>query len=366
MILGVPKEMMKDEYRVAIVPAGVRELTSAGHTVIIESGAGEGSGISDSEYLQAGAQILSGPAQIWNKAEIILKVKQPLPSEYPFLRRGQIVCTFFHFAADEKLTLACLKAGIIAVAYETIRDKKGRHPILTPMSEIAGRMSVQEGAKYLESPMMGKGVLLSGVAGVSPAHIVILGGGVVGSNAAKIASALGARVTILDVDLDRLRYLDDIMPKNVVTLKSDHYNIRAQLKTADLVIGAVLIEGARTPLLLRREDLAIMQPRSVIVDVAVDQGGCFETSRPTTHSEPTFTVDDIIHYCVANIPGAVGRTSTQALANVTLPYFLEIAEEGHDIVSTRDEGLRHGLNIVEGRLTNRAVAETFGLNFSEL
>ncbi len=366
MIVGIPKEVMKDESRVAIVPAGVKELTSAGHRVIIQSGAGRGSGISDSEYRQAGAQVLDGSAEVWKAADIILKVKEPLSSEYRFLLQGQIVCTFFHFAANEELTRVAIKASIIAIAYETIRDAKGRHPILTPMSEIAGRMSIQEGAKYLESPMMGKGVLLSGVPGVSPAHIVILGGGVVGSNAAKIASGLGARMTILDVDLDRLRYLDDIMPENVVTLKSDRYSIRAQLKTADLVIGAVLIEGARAPLLVTRDDLALMQPGGVIVHVSIDQGGCFETSRPTTHSDPTFIVDNIIHYCVRNMPGAVGRTSTYALTNVTLPYLLEIAKEGRRVISTRDASLRYGLNIVEGKVTNKAVAETFGLSFSEL
>jgi alanine dehydrogenase len=361
MLVGVPKEVKTDEYRVAMIPVGVEELTRAGHRVLIQSGAGQGSGIADEEYAHNGAEIVATAADIWRQADLVVKVKEPLPDEWPLMRAGQIVFTYFHFAADEKLTRAVLESGITAVAYETIKDARGTLPLLTPMSEVAGRMSIQEGAKFLERPFEGRGILLGGVPGVLPANVVILGGGVVGANAAKVAAGLGANVTILDVNLDRLRYLDDVMPRNVTTLFSDRHNIRDSLKRADLVIGAVLIPGARAPRLVRRDDLKIMPPRAVIIDVAIDQGGCVETAKPTTHSHPTYMVDDIIHYCVTNMPGAVGRTSTYALTNVTLPYVLQLAKKGLDRAVRENAALAQGVNVRQGQVTNPAVAETYGL-----
>jgi alanine dehydrogenase len=359
MIVGVPKEIKPDEYRVALIPVGVEELVSAGHTVLVESGAGVGSGIADEDYARNGARVVATPQEVYGAADLVWKVKEPLPSEHALLRPGQIVFTYFHFAASRELTEACRKADIVAVAYETIRDGRGGHPCLTPMSEVAGRMSIQEGAKYLERPMMGRGILLGGVPGVEPARVLILGGGVVGANAAKVAAGLGATVFILDIDLDRLRYLADIMPPNVVTLMSNRHVIRDQLARADLVIGAVLVEGARAPRLVRRDDLKRMKPGAVIVDVAVDQGGCCETSRPTTHGEPTFIIDGVVHYCVTNMPGAVGRTSTYALTNVTLRYGLELANKGLERAIAENDGLAHGVNIRRGKIVNRAVAEAF-------
>lgn len=361
MIVGVPKEIKTDEYRVAMIPVGVEELTRAGHRVLIQSGAGQGSGISDEEYAANGAEILAEAAQVWGPADLIVKVKEPLPEEWPWLRPGQVIFTYFHFAADERLTRAVMDSGVTAIAYETIRDPRGNLPLLTPMSEVAGRMSIQEGAKFLERPFEGRGILLGGVPGVLPANVVILGGGIVGANAAKVAAGLGANVTILDVNLDRLRYLDDVMPRNVTTLFSDRHNILDSLERADLVIGAVLIPGARAPYLVRRADLKRMPHRAVIIDVAIDQGGCVETSRPTTHSQPTYIVDDVVHYCVTNMPGAVGRTSTYALTNVTLPYVLQLAKKGPDRALQENPGLAQGLNIRAGRVTNPAVAQTFGL-----
>ena len=366
MIVGVPKEIKPDEYRVGIVPAGVAALVSRGHEVLIQRSAGIGSGIPDEQYESAGAQIVGTGAQIYRRADMIVKVKEPLPAEYPLLRADQVVFTYFHFAAGRELTQAIRKSGIVAIAYETVRGPNGRLPLLTPMSEVAGRMSIQEGAKCLERPMEGRGILLSGVPGVEPANIVILGGGIVGTNAAKVAAGLGARVFILDINLDRLRYLDDIMPMNVRTLMSNSYNIREKLRDADLVIGAVLIEGAKAPKLISRADLKLMKPGAVIVDVAIDQGGCTETSRPTTHSSPTYIVDGIVHYCVANMPGAVGRTSTYALTNATLAYVVKLADMGWREASAADPGLAHGVNIVAGRVTNQAVAETFGIECSPL
>jgi alanine dehydrogenase len=360
MIVGVPKEMKTDEYRVAMIPVGVEELTRAGHQVLIQAGAGMGSGIPDEQYAVHGAEIVAA-AEVWRRADLIIKVKEPLPSEWPLLGQGQIVFTYFHFAADEKLTRAVMKSGITAVAYETIKDNRGNLPLLTPMSEVAGRMSIQEGAKFLERPFEGRGILLGGVPGVAPANVVVLGGGVVGANAAKVAAGLGANVLLLDINLDRLRYLDDVMPPNVTTLFSDRHNILQGLQGADLLIGAVLIPGARAPYLVRREDLKRMTPRAVIIDVAIDQGGCIETSRPTTHSNPTYIVDDIVHYCVTNMPGAVGRTSTYALTNVTLPYVLQLAKKGLDRAVRDNAALAQGVNIREGQVTNPAVAETFGL-----
>ena len=363
-VVGVPREIKKDEFRVAMLPVGVEELTRAGHRVVIQAGAGLGSGIEDGDYARHGAEIEPDASTVWGQADLIVKVKEPLPQEWPMMRRGQTVFTYFHFAASEALTKACLKAGITAIAYETIRDLRGNLPLLTPMSEVAGRMSVQEGAKYLEAPFEGRGILLAGVPGVLPASVVVLGAGIVGANAAKTAAGLGANVVILDINLDRLRYIDDVMPQNVTTLYSDRHNILASLRTADLVIGAVLIPGAKAPRLVRREDLRIMPKRSVIIDVAIDQGGCFETSRPTTHSDPTYIEEEVVHYCVANMPGAVGRTSTYALCNVTLPYALELANLGLDDAITRNGTLSAGVNVRNGKATHPAVAATFNLPYS--
>src|SRR5438128_6668885 len=360
-VIGVPREIKTDEYRVAMIPVGVFELTRAGHQVLIQTGAGQGSGISDDEYAAQGAEMVGDAAAIWKRADLIVKVKEPLREEWPLLRNGQIVFTYFHFAADRPLTDAVIKSGITAIAYETIRDARGGLPLLTPMSEVAGRMSIQEGAKFLERPFEGRGILLGGVPGVLPANVVILGGGIVGANAAKVAAGLGANVTILDINLDRLRYLDDVMPRNVTTLFSDRHNVLDCLSRADLLIGAVLIAGARAPYLVRREDLKRMTPGAVIIDVAIDQGGCVETSKPTTHSKPTFMVNDIVHYCVTNMPGAVGRTSTYALTNVTLPYVLQLAKKGLDKAVQENPALAEGVNIRRGKVTNPAVAETFGL-----
>lgn len=361
MIVGVPKEIKSDEYRVSMTPAGVEELTRAGHRVLVETGAGTGSGISDEQYAADGAEIVAATADIWQRAELIVKVKEPLPDEWPRMRPGQTVFTYFHFAADERLTRAVMDSGVTAVAYETIRGPKGDLPLLTPMSEVAGRMSVQEGAKFLERPFDGRGILLAGVPGVAPATVVVLGGGVVGANAARVAAGLGANVFLLDVNLDRLRYLDDVMPRNVTTLFSNRHNILDTIQWADLVIGAVLIPGARAPNLVRREDLKRMPHRAVVIDVAIDQGGCFETSRPTTHAKPTYIVDEIVHYCVTNMPGAVGRTSTYALTNVTLPYALQLANKGAAKATADNPGLAAGVNIQAGKVTNKAVADTFGL-----
>jgi len=363
MIVGAPKEVKSDEYRVALLPVGAEVLVGAGHTVLVEAGAGMGSGIPDALYLAAGAEIVAEAAEVWRRAALIVKVKEPQRSEYPLMRPGQILFTYFHFAADEPLTQAVLGSGCTAIAYETIRDAKGSLPLLTPMSEVAGRMSIQQGAKFLERPQEGRGILLAGVPGVAPAEVAILGGGIVGSNAARVAAGLGANVRILDINLDRLRYLDDIMPPNVTTLYSDRHTILESIERADLVIGAILITGARAPRLVRREDLARMKPGSVIVDVAIDQGGCVETSRPTTHKVPTYIVDGIVHYCVTNMPGAVGRTSTYALCNVTHPYLLQLATHGWREVAAALPGVAEGVNVDAGRITNRAVAQTFGLPY---
>lgn len=364
MIVGIPKEIKTDEYRVSLIPVGVEEMLKRGHTVLVEKGAGLGSGVYDQEYKRAGANLVDDPREIYDRAQLVMKVKEPLPEEYTFLREDQVVFTFFHFAASKILTDAVLKAGGIAIAYETIRDKYGQHPILTPMSEVAGRMSIQEGAKYLEKPMLGRGILLGGVPGVAPAEVVIIGGGVVGANAAKVAAGLGARVAILDININRLRYLDDIMPKNVITLMSNAQNIRENIRNADLLIGAVLIEGARAPCIVTREMVQTMKPGAVIIDVAIDQGGCVETSKPTTHSNPVYKEYDIIHYCVTNIPGAVACTSTRALTNVTLPYALEIADKGYERATRENPAIGGGINMVKGRLTNNAVADAFGMAYS--
>jgi len=363
MIVGVPREVKQDEYRVAMLPVGVEELVRAGHRVLVERGAGQGSGISDDQYRENGAEIVDKAEDVFSQADLIVKVKEPQPQEIPLLRRGQVLFTYLHFAASETLTKGVLATGVTAAAYETLRGKHGDLPCLTPMSEVAGRMSIQEGAKFLERPQEGRGILLGGVPGVPPAHIAILGGGVVGKNAARIAAGFQADVNILDISVDGLRYLDDIMPANVNTLYSDRHNIRDQLIRADLVIGAVLIEGALAPRLVTEEDLKMMKPGAVIIDVAIDQGGCVETSRPTTHSKPTYIVNGVVHYCVTNMPGAVGRTSTYALCNVTFPYVLQIAKRGLHAAAALDPGLANAVNIYDGKLTNKAVADTFGIPY---
>lgn len=366
MIIGVPAEVKQDEYRVAMLPVGVEVLTSQGHRVVIEAGAGIGSGLADHAYLQAGAELVSSLKEVYATADLIVKVKEPQVAEFEHIRPGQTLFTYFHFAASRELTEAMVKSGCNCLAYETLEDDRGRLSLLTPMSEVAGRMSIQEGAKYLERPQMGRGILLGGVPGVAPAHITVLGGGVVGANAAKIAAGFQADVAILDVNMDRLRYLDDVMPPNVNVLFSDRHIIRDQLKLADLVIGAVLIPGAKAPHLVKREDLRLMKPGSVIIDVAIDQGGCFETSRPTTHKDPTYIVDDVLHYCVTNMPGAVGRTSTFALCNVTLPWVAKIANSGVLEATQNSRPLRTAANIIDGKVTNLAVAQTFALPYVEL
>ena len=365
MIVGVPREIKPDEYRVAMTPAGVEELVRHGHSVLIETMAGVGSGITNKEYVAVGAEIVKTPDDVFANAQMVVKVKEPIGCEYRKIRPGQILFTYFHFASSQELTETIIKSNAVAIAYETVRTQDGRLPLLTPMSEVAGKMSIQEGAKYLERPMMGRGILLGGVSGVAPADVLIIGAGVVGINAAKVAAGLGANVLIMDINLDRLRYLDDIMPENVTTLMSSRHAIRHHIRRADLLIGAVLIEGARAPLLVTREMISTMRKGSVIVDVAVDQGGCIETIHPTTHSAPTYLVDGVVHYAVANMPGAVGRTSTFALTNATMPYAVKIANMGYAQAAKDDPAIRHGLNIVEGKVTNRAVAETFDLEYHE-
>ncbi|MEI8212318.1 MAG: alanine dehydrogenase [Planctomycetota bacterium] len=364
MIIGVPKEIKDDEYRVAILPVGVEELVQRGHQVLLQAGAGLGSGLADQAYLQAGAELVTSGEEVFQRADLIVKVKEPQRSEFGLIRPGQALFTYFHFAADRELTEAMITSRATCLAYETLRDAQGRLPLLTPMSEVAGRMSIQEGAKFLERPQMGRGILLGGVPGVAPAHITILGGGIVGSNAARIAAGFRADVAILDVNLDRLRYLDDVMPPNVNVLYSDRYTIREQLRLADLVIGSVLIPGAKAPYLVKGEDLKLMKQGSVIIDVAIDQGGCVETSRPTTHKQPTYIVDEVVHYCVTNMPGAVGRTSTFALCNVTLPWIVQIADKGIERSISESKPLRESLNVHQGRVTNEAVAHTFKLPYA--
>jgi alanine dehydrogenase len=361
MIIGVPKEIKTNEYRVSVVPSGVASLVAAGHDVRVEAGAGLGSGFSDDQYLTAGAQIASDAEAVWAAADLIIKVKEPLRAEWRHLRAAQTIFTYFHFAADRELTQAHLDSGATCIAYETVTQPSGELPLLTPMSEVAGRIAVQEGAKYLEKLYGGRGVLLGGVPGVAPAHVVILGGGVVGSNAARIAAGMGARVSLLDLSLERLRHLAQTLPANVTTLYSTRHNLLDQLTTADLVIGGVLIPGAAAPKLIQRDDLKLMQPGSVIVDVAVDQGGCVETTHPTTHENPVYSIDGIIHYAVANMPGCVPRTSTLALTNATLPYVLQLANKGWRQALRENSSLRSGLNITEGQITCPAIADTFNL-----
>lgn len=361
MIIGVPKEIKNNENRVALTPAGAKELVKNGHTVYVQHTAGENSGFPDVEYEKAGAKILPTIEDVYGIAEMIIKVKEPIAYEYPLVRKGQLLFTYFHFACDEALTRAMLASGATCLAYETVEAKDHTLPLLIPMSEVAGRMSVQEGARFLEKPQGGKGILLGGVPGVKPAKVLVLGGGVVGHNAALMAAGLGADVTITDISLPRLRYLSDTMPKNIKTLYSSAHNIEQELPTTDLVIGAVLIPGAKAPHLVSRDMLKLLRKGSVLVDVAIDQGGCFETSRPTTHAEPIFEVDNIIHYCVANIPGAVPQTSTLALTNATLPYAIKLANKGWKKACAEDAGLKLGLNIIDGKVVYPAVAEAFGM-----
>ena len=363
MRIGVPKEIKTNENRVALVPAGAEALTAAGHEVFVETGAGIGSGFSDDDYRSVGAQIVPDAATAWGKAELLLKVKEPIKTEWQYLRKDLTLFTYFHFAADEELTKAHLASGATCIAYETVELPSRELPLLTPMSEVAGRMAVQEGAKYLEKLFGGRGVLLGGVPGVAPAKVVILGGGVVGVNAAKMAAGLGAKVVVLDLSLERLRYLSDVMPANVQLIHSNRHNLLEQITTADLVIGGVLIPGAKAPKLVRKDDLAKMRPGAVIVDVAVDQGGCVETIKPTTHENPTYTVDGIIHYGVANMPGGVPRTSTLALTNATLPYAMKLANKGWKQALREDGALLKGLNVVDGKVTYQGVAEAFGMEY---
>jgi alanine dehydrogenase len=358
MLIGVPKEIKTDEGRVALTPAGVDALSRRGHQVVVESGAGAKSGIPDGAFAAAGARIAPAAADVWGKADMIVKVKEPLAAEWPMIRKGQIVFTYFHFAASRELVDALVKSGAHAIAYETL-DVNGTLPLLTPMSEVAGRMAVQEGAKWLEAPMGGAGILLGGVPGTPPANVLVLGGGTVGTQAARIAAGMGARVSILDINLDRLRYLSEIMPANVTPLFSNQWVIRELLKTTHLLIGAVLVPGAKAPALVSREMLRGMMKGSVIVDVAVDQGGCVETCRPTTHSNPVFTEEGVIHYCVANMPGAVPQTSTYALTNATLPFAVRLAGGGIGALRS-DPALASAANVVNGRITYKSVAEAFG------
>ncbi len=366
MIIGIPKEIKTAENRISLVPVGAEQLVAHGHTVLVEKDAGVGSGFNDEMYSNAGAEIVAKGEDIWARAEMIIKVKEPLPREYPLIREGQAIFTYFHFAASEDLTKGILARKCVAIAYETIEDEACRLPLLIPMSEVAGRMAVQEGAKYLEFHGGGRGLLLSGVPGVSPGEVVILGGGIVGTNAAKMASGLGANVKILDVNLDRLRYLDDVMPKNVKTLISNPDTIRTSIAEADLLIGAVLLPGGKAPCLVTRDMLKLMKPRTVIVDVAVDQGGCIETIHPTTHTDPVYFEEGVLHYAVANMPGAVPYTSTLALTNATLPYMIRLADQGYEAACRDDSGLAKGINMIDGKVTYRAVAEAFDLEYTPL
>jgi alanine dehydrogenase len=364
MKIGVPKEIKTNENRIALVPAGAEALVAAGHSVLIETGGGIGSGFSDDDYKAAGADVAPDAATVWRDSEMIMKVKEPIEPEWKHMRRGQVIFTYFHFAADERLTQAHIDSGATCIAYETVELPTRELPLLTPMSEVAGRMAVQEGAKYLEKLYGGRGVLLGGVPGVPPAKVVILGGGIVGINAAKMAAGMGAKVTVLDLSLERLRYLSDVMPANVFLIHSNRHNVLREIAGADLVVGAVLIPGAKAPKLVRREDLKLMLPGAVIVDVAIDQGGCVETIKATTHENPTYVVDGVIHYGVANMPGGVPRTSTLALTNATLPYALQLANKGWKRALAENPALLKGLNMTDGKVTYEAVAEAFGLKYS--
>lgn len=366
MIIGVPKEIKNNENRVALTPGGALEFVNRGHSVYVQSTAGDGSGFRDDEYISVGAKILKTIEEVYKKAEMIIKVKEPIKAEYKLIRKGQLLFTYFHFASYKPLTNAMIKSGATCLAYETVELNDRSLPLLIPMSEVAGRMAIQEGAKYLEKPVKGRGVLLGGVPGVPPGKVLVLGGGVVGTQAAKMAAGLGAQVTILDINLNRLRYLNDVMPANVVTLYSNELTIRRLIKTHDLIIGAVLIPGAKAPNLVTREMLKDMHAGTVLVDVAVDQGGCIETCKPTTHQKPTYIIDDIVHYCVANMPGAVPYTSTLALTNATLPYAIRLADKGWKKACTDDPALKLGLNIIDGKVVYKGVAEAFNLKLHDV
>lgn len=366
MIIGVPKEIKNNENRVGLTPAGVSALAKAGHKVFVQSTAGNGSGFSDDEYKKAGATLLKTIEEVYKKAEMIIKVKEPIKQEYGLIKEGQLLFTYFHFASYEPLTKAMIKSKAVCLSYETVEKKDRSLPLLVPMSEVAGRMSIQEGAKYLEKPMGGRGILLGGVPGVRPAKVLVLGGGVVGTQAAKMAAGLGADVTIMDVSLPRLRQLDDILPKNVKTVYSNEYNVREAVKDSDLIIGAVLIPGAKAPSLITRDMLKTMRPGTVMVDVAIDQGGCFETSKATTHQDPIYVVDNVIHYCVANMPGAVPYTSTLALTNATLPYALQLANKGWKKACLENDELLPGLNVVNGKVVYKGVADAFKMKYTDV
>lgn len=366
MIIGVPKEIKNNENRVALTPAGAMALSKRGHQVFVQASAGEGSGFSDAEYEAAGASLLPTIEATYDKAEMIMKVKEPIEPEYSLVKKDQLLFTYFHFASYEPLTKAMIDSGAICLAYETVELPNRSLPLLVPMSEVAGRMSIQEGAKYLEKPMGGRGVLLGGVPGVAPGKVLILGGGIVGTEAAKMAAGLGADVTIMDISLPRLRYLNDTMPANVKTVHSNEYSIRQHIQDSDLIVGAVLIHGAKAPKLITRDMLKLMRPGTVLVDVAVDQGGCIETCKPTTHAEPTYVIDGIMHYCVANMPGAVPYTSTLALTNATLPYAIQLADKGWKQACADNEPLSLGLNVIGGKVVYHAVAEAFNLPYTPL
>lgn len=366
MIIGIPKEIKNNENRVAMTPAGVQEMTRRGHKVYVQATAGVNSGFTDDAYRAVGAEILPTIEEVYATAEMIVKVKEPIAPEYKLVRAGQLLFTYFHFASSEPLTRAMIDSGAICCAYETVERADRSLPLLTPMSEVAGRMATQEGCYFLEKPRGGKGVLLGGVPGVKPARVFVIGAGVVGTAAARMAAGLGADVTICDISLPRLTYLTDVMPRNVKTLMSSEYNIREELRHADLVIGSVLIPGAKAPKIVTRDMLQLMEPGTVLVDVAIDQGGCFETSRPTTHEDPVYYVDGILHYCVANIPGAVPRTSTLALTNATLPYAIQLADKGWQRACRENPELALGLNVVEGKVVYKPVAEAWGLDYEPL
>ncbi len=366
MIIAVPKEIKTNENRVALTPGGVMELKKRGHEIYVQSTAGIGSGFSDEDYIEAGAKIKATIEETYAVGEMIMKVKEPIESEYKLIKKDQLLFTYFHFASYEPLTMAMIESEAVCLAYETVTAKDGSLPLLVPMSEVAGRMAIQQGAKYLEKPMGGRGILLGGVPGVQPAKVLVLGGGIVGIHAAKMAAGLGADVTILDISLNRLRYLSDVMPANVSTIFSSEYNIRKLIQDHDLIVGAVLIPGAKAPNLITREMLKLMQPGTVVVDVAVDQGGCIETCKPTTHENPIFTVDGIVHYCVANMPGAVPYTSTIALTNATLPYAIQLAGMGWKEACKNSKDLKDGLNIVQGKVVYKAVADAFSLNYTDV
>jgi alanine dehydrogenase len=364
MIVGILKEIKAEENRVCMTPAGVEVMIANGHRILVEKNAGAGSGFADEAYVKSGAQIIDAPKEIFDAADMVMHVKEPLPSEYDLIREGQIVFTYLHLAADETQTTALIKSKSVSIAYETIQKADGSLPLLTPMSEVAGRMAIQQGAKYLEMAQGGHGALLGGVPGVDPGTVVVIGGGVVGINAAKMACGLGAKVYLLDMSLDRLRYLSDVMPANCFTLMSSPETIRRLVKQADVVVGAVLIPGAKAPRLVTRDMLKTMKKGSVLVDVAIDQGGCFETSRATTHGDPTYVVDDVVHYCVANMPGAVAKTSTLALTNATLPYAVEIANKGWKVAMQENTEIKLGGNVIDGKVTYRAVADAFGMDYT--